>query len=70
MTYGQIVGLTFIVFGQIIALMLISRVTSLLSALAREDIRKHGGPSDYMARVREIEMSTPDDKKGRIIGFK
>lgn len=70
MTYGQIVGLTFIVFGQIIALMLVSRFTSLISALTRVEIRKRSGTSEYLADVRGVEMNTPDDKKDRVIGFK
>lgn len=70
MTYGQIVGLTFIVFGQIMALMLVSRFASLLSVLAHEDIRKHGCVSKYIADVRGVEIDTPDDKKDRVIGFK
>ena len=70
MTYGQIVGLAFIIFGQIIVLMLVSRLTSLLSVLAHEDIRKHGGTTNYIADVRGVEVNTPDDKKDRVIGFK
>ena len=59
MTYGQIVGLTFIVFGQIMVLMLV-----------HEDIRKHGCDSKYISDAREVDMNTPDDNKDRIIGFK
>ena len=51
-------------------LMLVNRFTSLLSALAHDDIRKRGDASNYIAHVRGAEMNTPDDKKGRIIGFK
>ena len=70
MTYGQIVGLTFIVFGQIIVLMLVSRFASLVSVLAHEDIRKRGCDSKYISDAREVDMNTPDDNKDRIIGFK
>ena len=70
MTYGQIVGLTFIVFNQIVALILVSRFVSLLSALVHEDIRKHGSASDHIADTREAKMSVADDKKDRVIGFK
>ena len=70
MTYGQIVGLTFIVFGQIVVLILVSRFASLLSTLACEDIRKHDGATNYIADVRRAEMNAPDDKKDRVIGFK
>lgn len=70
MTYGQIVGLTFIVFGQIIVLMLISRLASLISVLAHEDVRKHAAMTNYTADIRGVEVNTPDDKKDRIIGFK
>ena len=51
MTYGQIVGLTFIVFGQIMVLMLVSRFASLISVLAHEDIQKH-----YSYRIQMIKF--------------
>lgn len=70
MTYGQIVGLTFIVFGQIIVLMLVSRLVSLISVLVHEDIRKDSTTTNYTADIRGVEVNTPDDKKDRIIGFK
>lgn len=70
MTYGQIVGLTFIVFGQIIVLILVSRLVSLLSVLAHEDIRKYATKTDYIADIKGVEVNKPDGKKDRVIGFK
>ena len=70
MTYGQIVWLTFIVFGQIIVLMLVSRLASSISVLAHEDIRKHATMTNYIADIRGVEVNKPDDKKDRVIGFK
>lgn len=70
MTYGQIVGLTFIVFGQIIALILVSRLASLFSVLAHEDIRKNATMTNYTDDIRGVEVNTHDEKKDRIIGFK
>lgn len=72
MTYGQIVGLTFIVFGQIIVLMLVSCavLVSLISVLAHADIRKHATMTNHIADIRGVDVNTPDDKKDRIIGFK
>lgn len=70
MTYGQIVGLTFIVFGQIIVLILVSRFASLISVLAHEDIQKHYTTTNHIPDIRGVEVNTPDDKKDRVIGFK
>lgn len=70
MTYGQIVGLTFIIFGQIIVLMLVSRLASLISVLAHEDVLKHATMTNYIADIRGVEVNAPDDKKDRVIGFK
>lgn len=70
MTYGQIVGLTFIVFGQIIVLILVSRLVSLISVLAHEDIRKYATKTDYIDDIRGVEVNTPNNKKDRVIGFK
>ena len=69
MTYGQIVGLTFIVFGQIIVLMLVGCLASLISVLAHKDIRKHATTTNYIADIRGVEVNTPDDKKDRVIEF-
>lgn len=70
MTYGQIVGLTFIVFGQIIVLILVSRLASFISVLAHECIRKYDTKTNHIADIRGFEVNTPDDKKDRVIGFK
>ena len=70
MTYGQIVGLTFIIFGQIMVLILVSRIALLLSTLAYEDIQKHDGASNYIADMRGVEVNASDNKKDRVIGFK
>lgn len=70
MTYGQIVGLTFIIFGQIVALKLIKIFASVLSIRAHKNARKCNDNIDYAASVRGIEEYKPDDKKDRVIGFK